>query len=77
MLFRCNYCDHSWRKQVYSAESADKKCLKCDDRNLVVKELDKYRVDAYQGCPEFPEKKKEEITLEDHTGFPFYFHGSD
>jgi hypothetical protein len=43
----------------------------------VVKELDKYRVDAYQGCPEFPEKKKEEITLEDHTGFPFYFHGSD
>lgn len=74
LFFVCRYCNFSWRKKVYTAENADKKCLKCNDKNLIVKKLDEYRVDAYQGCPPFPEKK-EEVVLEDSTGFPFYWQG--
>lgn len=56
LLFICRYCDHKWRKHVYSNTVTDEKCLRCGDTNIDVKELSKARIDSYIGCPPFPEK---------------------
>ena len=56
--FTCRYCNYKWREDVYSGVVSNKKCEKCCDTNLEVVELDKYRIDSYQGCPPFEDKKK-------------------
>jgi DNA-directed RNA polymerase subunit RPC12/RpoP len=75
VLFVCTYCNFKWTKKVYSASDTDIKCLKCDDKNLIVKELAKTKIDTYIGCPPFEEKKETKESLEDSGCYPFYFGG--
>lgn len=56
LLFICRYCNNHWTKHVYSGASPEEKCLKCGDSNIDVKELSKYKIDSYIGCPPFPVK---------------------
>lgn len=72
----CTYCDKKWRLHAYSDSKIESKCPKCGDTNIVVKELDKTRIDGYIGCPPFPEKT-DKIELEDPSGFPYWFGGAD
>lgn len=56
----CQYCDHKIVKFIYDVKSVSNMvCEKCKDPNLVAKELSSTKVDAYVGCPPFPEKKEE------------------
>ena len=53
----CSYCDHTIYKTVYDQSSLkDLKCEKCKDKNLFFKDVAKYKIDGYLGCPPFPEK---------------------
>lgn len=61
MQLTCQYCNWKWRLHIYSDSKIENKCNKCGDTNITVKELNKTRVDAYQGCPPFEEKKQEII----------------
>lgn len=63
-LLTCLYCNNSWRIKVYSNIKLEGKCSKCHDTNISIKELDKSRIDAYQGCPPFAEKNKQQIVLD-------------
>ena len=73
--FVCLYCGEKWRKKVYAGETAQVKCSICGDRNVDAVELSKYRIDSYQGCPPFEEKKKDfKIDLET-IDFPFWTRG--
>lgn len=57
----CMYCGHKWVEEVYNKSSIDSKtCTKgnCGDSNLIVRDLNASKIDAYKGCPPFPEPKK-------------------
>lgn len=50
----CTYCGYSWTERRYSATlGSAEKCFKCNDKNLVIVQLEKK--DYYQGSPPFPE----------------------
>lgn len=71
----CTYCDHETVKQVYSIHDLDNEtCNKCGDRNLVIKDLAKTKIDTYRGSPPFVEKKDEEIVTID-SGWPWNMGG--
>jgi transcription elongation factor Elf1 len=68
----CTYCGKKWEATVYNKQMIEAmSCSKCGDSNLKVRDLavakiDTYstkenavsKVDYYQGCPPFPEKKR-------------------
>jgi hypothetical protein len=63
LIIECTYCGHKWEKAVYNKQSIeDEKCVRCGDSNLKVRDASVSKVDAYKGCPAFPQKK---ITLND------------
>jgi Zn finger protein HypA/HybF involved in hydrogenase expression len=50
----CLYCDLKWEAHVYTKESIDRiRCAKCGDKNLKVKDLSSYKINTYEGAPEF------------------------
>jgi hypothetical protein len=61
----CYYCDHKWEDNIWSNDISDKKCSKCEDKRLKIRELasDAHGMDAfgYRFSPPFPEKKREVI----------------
>lgn len=51
----CTYCGHVWNEDVYSEYSLNgKKCVKCQDKKIKVKNLTASKVNYYEGAPEFP-----------------------
>jgi hypothetical protein len=72
----CTYCGHKWEVTAYSKASIESMvCTKCKDSHLKVRDLATSKIDAYKGCPPFPEKK---ITLDspmwkDFIGVDFGF----
>lgn len=74
VLFICKYCNHSWRKKVYSGASVNEICTVCKDKNIDAIELDKYRIDYYKDCPPFPEKEIKREDLEP-MDFPYWSKG--
>lgn len=50
--FICKYCNYSW--EVNYIPQQDIYCAVCNDKNIRVRDVSE-RVDAYKGCPPFPE----------------------
>ena len=58
--FICNYCDSRWTKTVYNKITImGERCSKCNDKQLKIIDLDKDKIDYYQGSPAF--KKEDEL----------------
>lgn len=57
----CKYCNHRWSKVIYNYESLDKSCPKCGDKDLIVEETNKNKIDYY--CGKGP-KKNDDWRLE-------------
>lgn len=54
----CKYCGHFWEKSVgplWDPRYAE--CVKCHDKNLVVRDVADMKIDTYQGAPPFEEDK--------------------
>jgi hypothetical protein len=77
VLIICQYCGHKTTKVIYNQKSlTDETCDKCDDKNLVVKELSKSKIDFYEGCPPFPEKGvKDSESCNPDAGWPWSMGG--
>lgn len=88
-LIICKYCDHRWRKTAIYPPSVKSniKCSRCSDKNFRVVEIsstriDTYveykpdRIDAYAGCPPFPEdekqQKEQEVTFDYSNLYDYY-----
>ena len=57
----CTYCGHRWVKDFYNKHSAThERCPHCKDSNLKARDVKESKVDYYQGCPPFPEKKEKD-----------------
>jgi uncharacterized Zn finger protein len=55
----CTYCGDDWGTFHVTKEKL--KCYKCGDINVKIQDLKSAKIDAYKGCPPFPEKVKAEI----------------
>lgn len=47
----CTYCGFFW--EVRYTSNSDIFCTKCGDRNIIVKNIAKDRIDYYAGAPDF------------------------
>lgn len=57
----CNYCDLKWEETVYSEIALkSKRCMKCKDKNLRIRDLKDFYIDTYIGCPPFPKDEDDE-----------------
>lgn len=57
----CKYCGAKFNKNVYSYNSLEyEKCFKCGSSDFMYKDLNKDKIDYYQGAPAFPQEKKDE-----------------
>ena len=71
VVINCQYCGYKTVKVIYNQKSLeDEICSKCGDRNLVIKELSKTKIDSYAGSPAFPEKDKSDNCNPD-AGWPW------
>lgn len=75
--FNCTYCDHKWTRNVYSLSGMEEVCPKCKDKNVKYKELSKSKIDYYQGCRPFEEKKEELNDIDLNIYFDDGFRGGD
>jgi hypothetical protein len=63
LLLICSYCGNSWNKLAYSLASIENdSCMVCGDKNLIVKDNSKSKIDYYQGSPAFEKKKDPDWT---------------
>jgi hypothetical protein len=72
-LLSCRYCGYEWNKMGYGHISEDESCLKCNDKNIDVRDLSKTKVDYYAGSPSFQDTTEE--IKDNETGmsdFPFW-----
>jgi hypothetical protein len=70
----CTYCGHKEQDDVYNQYSLHgRRCKKCKDSNLKFKDLTQTKIDYYQGCPPFPEKKEKKASSDDQPLDPFYW----
>lgn len=54
----CKYCNNKWIKQIYSNALVNTDCCpKCNDSNIVIKELSDAKIDYYKGCTPFADEK--------------------
>lgn len=57
VIIICNYCGLRTEKDIYNKSYLeDYKCTKCGDKDIIVKDASKEKVDQYVGCPEFTKK---------------------
>lgn len=57
----CQYCGYKWTLKTFSKEAIKSiQCLICKDTNIRVVDDKNSKIDYYEGCPAFPEKKTEE-----------------
>jgi len=62
----CLYCGHKWTKTVFNKAFLDtEKCPDCRDTNLKIRDIATAKIDAYKGCPPFPQKETY------HKGYPW------
>lgn len=60
----CRYCGFKVIKEYYSKTfTKGSSCEKCKDTNLIVRDLEKTKIDQYQGCPEFPNTNSRRMML--------------
>ena len=53
----CTYCDHTIYKNVYDTKYLQGlKCEICGDKNLIMKDNAKEKIDSYAGCKPFKEE---------------------
>lgn len=61
VTLQCQYCGKEWEQTNFTnSDMMFLRCIKsgCNDKNIRVRQLDKVKVDYYQGAPPFPEKKE-------------------
>jgi len=62
----CTYCGYKIDKEAYNEASVRSlRCSKCNDKNLLFKEIIRERVDYYAGSPPFEEKKEYRLEYPD------------
>jgi Zn finger protein HypA/HybF involved in hydrogenase expression len=52
----CWYCNFSWETNYIGKD--DSQCSKCKDTNIKVVDLQRTKIDTYEGSPDFPDDKK-------------------
>ena len=57
VLFRCLYCDHKWIVKIYGSSVPQEDCGRCGDKNIIVKSLEKSKIDYYAGALPFPKEE--------------------
>jgi hypothetical protein len=55
----CNYCGYKTVRNEYDESFIrNLSCYKCNDKDLVIKEVSKSKIDYYMGSPPFEENTK-------------------
>jgi hypothetical protein len=68
----CQYCGHKNVTVIYNQKSLEgETCNKCNDKNLIVREVSKSKIDYYEGSPAFPEKEKDSNDCNPDAGWPW------
>ncbi len=60
----CKYCGSNWKMDTtYRAPDREIFCFVCGDKDIAVKDVQKSKIDYYQGSPEFPKKETKDRDL--------------
>lgn len=70
----CLYCGKKWRENYFSSYSKPR-CGVCNDRNIRIKEvLPHEKIDYYEGCPPYEDKKENKKSTSKGDEEKGYFH---